>query len=265
MESVRTSDGYEIPFVVEGPDDGPGLVFAHGLMGTGAVQRLQLAPLVEAGWKVVTFDQRGHGGATPVTHPSGYHPVAMGADLWAVADASGLDRCWIGGGSMGAATSFRASRLQPQRVDGLVQAVPALRDEAHAMIFGFDAIAGVLHDHGIDGLIAALRHLAASAGRDESDEIFLEKLRTHDPDSLELALRNVPRWVLEDVPSAFSELDFRIVVIGWDNDPIHPLQCAKDIAAVAGVDLIELDQIDVFTDRGLLGRTLLASLTKAPA
>jgi pimeloyl-ACP methyl ester carboxylesterase len=265
LEKVTTSDGYEIPFVVEGDDSGPGLVFAHGLMGTGAMQRLQLAPLVDAGWKVVTFDQRGHGHATPVTDAAGYDPVAMGADLWAVADAAGLDRCWIGGGSMGAATSFRAARLQPERVEGLIQAVPALRDEAHAMVFGFDAIAGVLHDSGIDGLIAALRRLAASTGRDESDEVFLEELRTHDPESLELALRNVPRWIIEDVPSACSELGFRVVVIGWDNDPIHPLQTAKDIAAAARVELIELDQVQAFTDRGLLGRTLLGTLSRTPA
>ncbi len=265
MERVKTADGYEIPFEVEGPDDGHGLVFAHGLMGTGAMQRMQLAPLVEAGWKVVTFDQRGHGDATAVTDAAGYDPVAMGADLWSVADAAGLDRCWIGGGSMGAATSFRAACLQPDRVEGLIQAVPALRDEPHPMIFVFDAAAGVLHDGGIDGLIAALRQLAASAGRDESDEVFLEQLRSHDPNSLELALRNVPRWILEDVPSAFSELGFRVVVIGWDYDPIHPLQTAKDIASTAAVDLIELDQVEAFTDRGLLGRTLLDSLTKASA
>ncbi len=265
MERVKTSDGYEIPFVVEGEDGGPSLVFAHGLMGTGAMQRLQLAPLVDAGWKVVTFDQRGHGDATPVTDAAGYDPVAMGADLWAVADAAGLDHCWIGGGSMGAATSFRAARLHPERVEGLVQAVPALRDEAHPMVFVFDAAAGVLRDDGVDGLIAALRQLAASAGRDESDEIFLEGLRSHDPNSLELALRNVPRWIFEDVPSAFSEFGFRVVAIGWDNDPIHPLQTAKDIATSAGVDLIELDQVEVFTDRGLLGRTLLDTLNRAPA
>ncbi len=265
MERVTTADGFEIPFVIEGDADGPGFVFAHGLMGTGAAQRLQLAPLVEAGWKTVTFDQRGHGAATPVTDGSGYNPVAMGADLWAVADAAGLDRCWIGGGSMGAATSFCATRLQPHRVEGLVQAVPALCDEAHPMIFGFDAIAGVLHDQGIDGLIAALRQFATAAGRDESDEVFLEQLKTHDTVSLELALRNVPRWIFDDVPSAFSDLGHRVVVIGWDNDPIHPLQTAKDIAAAAGVELIELDQVQVFADRELFGKVLLDSLSKAPA
>ncbi|MEX2538597.1 MAG: alpha/beta fold hydrolase [Actinomycetota bacterium] len=265
MERVRTADGFEIPFVVEGDDGGQGLVFAHGLMGTGAAQRLQLAPLVETGWKVVTFDQRGHGGATPVTDAAGYDPIAMGGDLWTVADAAGLDRCWIGGGSMGAATSFCAARSKPERVEGLVQCIPALRDEAHPMVFGFDAIAGVLHDGGIEGLIAALRQFATSMGRDESDEVFLSELKSHDPASLELALRNVPRWILDDVPSAFADLPFRVVVFGWDNDPIHPLQTAKDMAASARVDLIELDSVEAFTDRTLLGRLLHDALEKAPA
>jgi pimeloyl-ACP methyl ester carboxylesterase len=265
VDRIRTADGYEIPFVVEGDDDGPALVFAHGLMGTGFVQRLQLAPLVEAGWMVVTFDQRGHGSATPVTDATGYDANAMGRDLWAVVDAAGIERCWIGGGSMGAATSFCAARSQPDRVEGLVQVVPALRDEAHPMVFGFDAIAGVLHDGGIEGLTSALRQLATSAGRDQSDEVFLEELKKHDPASLELALRTVPRWILKDVPSACGGLPFRVVVYGWDEDPIHPLQTARDMAAAAGVDLVELNATDTFTDRTLLGRLLLDSLTKAPA
>jgi pimeloyl-ACP methyl ester carboxylesterase len=250
----------KLPYVVDGDGAGHALVFAHGLMGTGTAQRMQLAPLVAAGWTVATFDQRGHGAAPGVTDPALYDPEAMGADLWEVADAAGFDRCWIGGGSMGAATSFCAARRHPERVEGFIQAVPALRDAPHPLVFLFDALADEVRDRGTDGLVAVLRKLTADMGREEEDVIFLEQLRTHDPASIECALRSVPRWILPDVPSAFADFDFPVYVVGWDDDPIHPLQTAKDVAAAAGVDLIEADQSVVMGDRELFGKLLLEHL-----
>lgn len=252
----------KLPFEVEGDGSGPALVFAHGLMGTGAAQRMQLAPLVAAGWTVVTFDQRGHGNAPSVLDAGLYDPYAMGQDLWEVADAAGLDRCFIGGGSMGAATSFRAAMAHPERVEGLVQAVPALRDTEHPLVWVFDALADRVRESGIEGLIEMLRRFTASQGRMEEDPVFIDGLRSHDPGSIECALRSVPRWILPDVPAAFASLAFPIVVVGWDDDPIHPLQTARDVAEAADVDLIEADQETVFGDPELFGKLLLFALAE---
>jgi 3-oxoadipate enol-lactonase len=265
MGIIERPNGITIPFEVQGAGNGPRLVFAHGLMGTGTAQRLQLPLLIDAGWTVATFDQRGHGGASPVLDASLYDADAMGADLWAVADAAGLDRCWIGGGSMGAATSFRAARQQPGRVEGLIQVVPAIRDEEHSMRFLFDALADIVRDQGIEGAITTLRQLTESMGRVEQDEVFLEQLRTHDEASLENALRTVPRWIFDDVPSAFAHFDFPVLVLGWEDDPIHPMQTARDIAAAAGVSVIEMDQDEALSDRTTLGRLLAQQLASAPA
>jgi pimeloyl-ACP methyl ester carboxylesterase len=259
-------DGYDIPYVVDGDGRGPHLVFAHGLMGTGSSQRLMLSPLVDAGWTVVTFDQRGHGASTPVTEASGYNPDAMGADLWAIADDIGLDRCWIGGGSMGAATSYCAARAKPERVEGLIQAVPALRDEPHALVWLFEGLADRVRDAGVEGLIETIREFMTSMGRTEQDEVFAAELRSHrDAASIELALRNVPKWLLPDVPSAFASVPFPVVVQGWDDDPVHPLQTAKDVAAAAGVALVQLDQSAVLDDRTAAGRALAERLAAVRA
>jgi 3-oxoadipate enol-lactonase len=249
-----------LPFVVEGDGSGPTLVFAHGLQATGYLQRLQLRPLVDAGWTVVTFDQRGHGAAPPVTDPSGYDPHDMGADLWSVADAAGVDRCWVGGGSMGAATSFCSVTQQPDRVEGHLAVVPAMRDAPHPMVFLFDVLADRVRDEGAEGLIALLRQLTRDLGREDDDEVFLDELRTHDEASLECALRTVPRWILPDVPKAFATMPFPVVVCAWDNDPVHPLELAEEIAAVAQVDVVALDQDAILADREAFGRRLLEVL-----
>jgi len=260
-----THDGYDIEYVMDSGGDGPRLVFAHGLMGTGSSQRVMLRPLVKAGWTVVTFDQRGHGTSSPVTTAEGYDPDAMGADLWAVADDAGLGRCWIGGGSMGAATSFCAARNVPDRVEGLIQAVPALRGTPHELAFVFEGLADRVRDAGIDGLIETLDEFMVQMGRTEPDEVFRAELRTHDASSIELALRNVPNWCIADIPSALGTFPFPVIVQGWDNDPIHPLQFAKECAAAAGVELLELDQNDVIDDRGAAGRAYVERLSKVLA
>lgn len=251
-----------LPFTVDGDGPGPKLVFAHGLMGTGTAQRLQLRPLVDAGWTVATFDQRGHGSAPPTTNARDYDPEEMGSDLWEVADAAGFDRCWVGGGSMGAATSFCAVRQKPERVEGHVVAIPALRDAPHPLAFVFEALADRVRDAGIEGLIAMLVQLAGHMGREEQDEIFHEQLRTHDEASIECALRAVPRWILPDVPSAFAAMPFPVVVVAWDDDPIHPLDTAKDIAAAAKTELLLLDADTVLADRESFGRKLLEVLPR---
>jgi pimeloyl-ACP methyl ester carboxylesterase len=259
------NDGYDLRYALDGDGSGPRLVFAHGLMGTGSSQRLMLQPLVDAGWTVVTFDQRGHGTSSPVTDASGYDPDAMGADLWAVADAAGFDRCWIGGGSMGAATSFCAARNVPGRVEGLIQAVPALKETPHELAWVFDGLADRVRDAGIDGLIETLDEFMVQMGRTEPDEVFRAELRTHDAGSIELALRNVPQWCIPDIPSALGTFPFPVIVQGWDNDPIHPLPFAKECAAAAGIELLELDQNDVIDDRTAAGRAYVERLSKVSA
>ena len=264
MPTTR-NDAYEITYEVDG--DGPQrLVFAHGLMGTGATQRAMLAPLVDAGWTVVTFNQRGHGSSTPVTSAGGFDPDAMGADLWAVAGAAGFDRCWIGGGSMGAATSFCAARNAPERVEGLIQAVPALKSTPHELAWVFEGLADRVRDAGIEGLIETITEFGVQMGRPEPDLAFHDELRSHrDPSSIELALRTVPNWCIPDVPSALGTFPFPVIVQGWDDDPIHPLAFAKQCAAAAGVELLELDQNAVMDDRGAAGRAYAERLSAVVA
>jgi pimeloyl-ACP methyl ester carboxylesterase len=233
------------------------LVFAHGLQGLGERALAANRPLVDAGWSVACFDQRGHGDATPVYDSSGYDADAMGADLWAVADAMGWDRCWIGGGSMGAATSFRAAKLHPERVEGLVQVCPALWTAEHRAVWLFDQIANQLRDEGVDGLIRLWTTFMTQVGATPEQLAFLDDLRLHDPESLECALRNVPRWIFEDAEAEFASLDLPVIVVCWDGDYIHPIETGRSTARAAGVDPIEVEYAKVQADP-LLVATLLA-------
>ncbi len=245
--TVARNEDVELPvFVAAGGDRQ--LVFAHGLQGLGERALAGNAPLVDAGWSVACFDQRGHGDATPIYDGTDYDADAMGADLWAVADAMGWDRCWVGGGSMGAATSYRAALLHPERVEGLIQVCPALWTEAHPAVWLFDLISNQLRDDGIDGLIALWTKFMTEVGATPEQLAFLEDLRLHDPKSLECALRNVPRWIFANAVADFASFDFPVVVVCWDGDHIHPLDRGRATAAAANVDPIEVDFAKVQAD-----------------
>ena len=56
-----------------------------------------------------------------------------------------------------------------------------------------------------------------------------------------------------------------MIVHGWDNDPIHPLAFAKECAAAAGVELLELDQNAVMDDRTAAGRAYVERLSAVRA
>jgi pimeloyl-ACP methyl ester carboxylesterase len=264
---VTRPGGIEIPYGVEGDGSGSRLVFAHGLTGQSAHVREEVRPLVRAGWTVAAFDQRGHANATPVTDPALYDAEAMGADLWAVADALGWDRCWIGGGSMGAATSYTAALQAPERVEGLLQVVPALQDKPHDQIAMFQVYSTTVRERGIDGAIELVKQFI-SAGTDLPPEAIerIEDMRAHDAKSLACALDAVPKWVIPGAPSRLAELDVPIIVFGHKGDVIHPWETAQRYAAASPrCVLIEGDFAKSQTDRELVGRLLLEALERVTA
>ena len=119
------TDGLEL--AVETFGDGPWLVFAHGLTGYRHGTRRQFAPLADR-YRIVIYDQRGHGDSTPVTDPALYDLERMAGDMAAVMDALGIEQAIVGGESMGAATTLRFALRWPQRVRALLLTAPAFSD-----------------------------------------------------------------------------------------------------------------------------------------
>ena len=58
--------GRRIHYDIAGPDDGPVLCVTHSLASDSGMWGEQMAPLLQAGWRVLRIDMRGHGGSDPV-------------------------------------------------------------------------------------------------------------------------------------------------------------------------------------------------------
>src|SRR4051794_38635064 len=105
--------------------EGPHVVLMHGLTATRRYVVMGSKALPRAGYRVTTFDARGHGESSPAASPEEYEYRDMVADLEAVLDHLAADRAAVGGSSMGAHTAMAFALAFPARVSALVQITPA--------------------------------------------------------------------------------------------------------------------------------------------
>jgi 3-oxoadipate enol-lactonase len=96
--------------------DGPAVVLSHGYLMDQSMFDAQVAALATE-FRVITWDQRGHGG-TAAPGPFSYWDSAR--DLLALLDHLGIEHAVLGGMSQGGFLGLRAALLAPQRVRGLI-------------------------------------------------------------------------------------------------------------------------------------------------
>lgn len=121
-EFVVAPDGVRLAYNVTG--EGEPVLLVHGFASsreqnwgsTGWIERL-----ARAGYRVVSFDFRGHGHSDKPHDPEAYGPRMLD-DMLAVMQATGLEAPYIMGYSMGAIISIRFLVLYPERVSKLVAA-----------------------------------------------------------------------------------------------------------------------------------------------
>jgi 3-oxoadipate enol-lactonase len=102
----RTVPGPAGPLSVRvgGPADAPAALFNHSILTSSAIWRRQAALLVEAGYRVLCPDLRGHGRSA--AWPAPYEMDDLVADDIAVLDAFGIERVHQVGVSLGGMIGF---------------------------------------------------------------------------------------------------------------------------------------------------------------
>jgi len=115
--------GRRLYYDLTGPEDGPVVCITHSLASDGGSWAEQLPPLLQAGFRVLRLDMRGHGGSDPVG--GDYTMQALAADVAAVLDALAIPRVhYIGlsiGGMIGQAFAIEhgAKLISAMRCDTL--------------------------------------------------------------------------------------------------------------------------------------------------
>ena len=119
-EHVVACAGSRVHAWVTGPADGRLVVLCHGASMDHRMFDEQVGPLAEAGFRVLTWDMRGHGHSRPI----GRVPVSitdLADDLLAVLDQLGArEPVCVGGQSLGGLVAQELAYRTPERVAALV-------------------------------------------------------------------------------------------------------------------------------------------------
>jgi len=92
-------DGRNIAYDLAGSETAPVVCMTHSLASDGGMWTEQLPPLLQAGFRVLRIDMRGHGGSDPVA--GDYTQSDLAADVAAVLDALAIPRVHFIGLSIG--------------------------------------------------------------------------------------------------------------------------------------------------------------------
>jgi 3-oxoadipate enol-lactonase len=92
-------NGRNIAYDLAGPEAAPVVCMTHSLASDGGMWTEQLPPLLQAGFRVLRIDMRGHGGSGPVA--GDYTQSDLAADVATVLDALAIPRVHFIGLSIG--------------------------------------------------------------------------------------------------------------------------------------------------------------------
>jgi pimeloyl-ACP methyl ester carboxylesterase len=211
--------------------EGPPVVLLHGLSATRRNVVQGSRALVKRGYRLISYDARGHGESSPA--PS-YHYSDLVADLETVLEKLALERAALVGSSMGAATALAFALEHPERVPALVQITPAYTGYARtgdADGETWEKLAAAL-DEGVDEFVrVAQPEGLPERWRDVAREASRQRMERHsDLTAVAQALREVPRSIAWKGLDVLSELDVPVLIVGSqdDSDWLHPLGVAEE-------------------------------------
>lgn len=257
---IHTRDGVALAGQEDGAQRGvgsaPPIVLLHGLTATRRYVVMGSRVLQRSGFRVISYDARGHGRSDPAPEPGAYGYGHLAADLLAVLDMLGVERAILAGASMGAHTIVRFALDHPERVAALGLITPAylpLAPEGTSAsetnvgaatpsggaedadeFAAWNALARGLREGGVAGFMAAYDFQAVpEAWRATVETVIRQRLSKHEhPEAVADALEVVPRSRPFDRIDQLAALATPTVVIASrdEADPDHPLAVGERYA-----------------------------------
>lgn len=120
---VMSQEGYRIATYCWGDDDAPAVIAVHGFASSCKdtwVDTAWVGSLLEAGFKVLGVDQRGHGKSEKPTEPQDYSMPLLVDDIETVLDTYMIDQALYLGYSLGARVGWHVCCDLADRIDRAV-------------------------------------------------------------------------------------------------------------------------------------------------
>jgi len=120
---MKTADLCDVSIAYLDEGEGPPVLLIHGFASSANVNWVAtgwVKVLVDAGYRVIALDNRGHGGSTKFHDPARYEPDLMANDALLLLDFLGIERANIIGYSMGSRIMTFLTLARPERAGRLV-------------------------------------------------------------------------------------------------------------------------------------------------
>lgn len=239
----------------------PGIaLIAHGA-GSSAefVRRAFGRPLRAAGWRLASYDLRGHGASTPVSDERQLDVRHHAADLAVLARA--LDAQLLGGVSMGAHAAVLAATGSAERgpiapaAAGLLLTLPAWTGEPDVVAAANAVQAAELAELGVEPVLHRICRDHPGWVADELAQAW----PGHRPESFVAVLRALARSP-GPAPEQLCRLRVPVGVVALRDDPMHPAAVARRWAGlIPGAVLAEVDFAAPTADRSVLGAAAITA------
>ena len=221
-------------------DGGPVALIAHGAGSSAAFIASAFArPLHASGLRLVTYDLRGHGRSALARSSDDHHIDEHAADLAAVAASIRGEVMVVGGVSLGAHAAVRAVTREGLSCHAVLACLPAWTGKATPGEGPHAATAAEVQHVGVSRVIARLQ--VESGIPRWLRETLVAAYSGHDPASLIAALAALDGG---EAPNRIEigSLPVPLAVVGWDGDPGHPIEVAREwVGAAASGHLVTVE------------------------
>lgn len=224
-------NGNQLYYTDTGGDKSP-VVFSHGFL----MDHTMFDPQVKAlapNYRVITWDQRGHGQST-ANEPFTYWDSA--ADLLALLDLAGIERAVLGGMSQGGFVSMRAALLAPHRVRALILVDTQSGTEDPAAAPLYEQMHETWREHGPATVQEAVASIILGDGQWDD---WYAKWAAADVDQFTLAFRAL--MDRDDITSRIGEIGCPALIVHGTADAAIPVRKAEQLrdrlGAAAGGDV----------------------------
>jgi len=224
---------------------GPIVICAHGLGRSRAADRASglydWPALLAAGYRLISYDARGHGESGGTAEADTYRWDALAEDLLAVIDhVSPGEPVHAIGISMGTGTILTALTRAPHRFARVVLGAPPTAWETRAEQGAqLEQLARVIETTSPERLAA----LFADAPVPPIFEGVAGYSRMVHPvhEMLPVVLRGARRSDLP-APERIAEIDVPALILAWDTDPVHPVSTAQRLDELLGDSVLHVSR-----------------------
>ena len=260
---VRATDGVRLHVETFGPDEAPAIVLVHGWTCDITFWHYQIRDLSRY-FRVVAYDQRGHGHSDVPTGAESYTAETLAADLQSVLDACVPEgeKCVVAGHSMGGMTIVAWAGRNPEAVRSRLAGAALINtgmNELTARLLVLGPRAGArVHNAVITPLVTAsrgvstrfepisyrvIRRLAAGRAASAGRVAFMHRMILSCPAPVRAGFGRLFRDL--DLSDSVAALVVPAIVITSDEDrllpPWHSEQLASRLPDL--VELVELSSI----------------------